>query len=143
MTHSKFFERWYPHAFSVISGMGVCLIPIKLPADEKEFLTAAISIGAILMGFIATAMAILAALPSDSVMGRLRSSGYIDDLVTYLGESLYGCLFFCVYSLIGFFWIGKMLWWYPVIWYALGIFSTLTIHRVFGILLKVLKFPVP
>jgi hypothetical protein len=141
MTNSKFFERWYPYALSLISGLGVWLIPIQLPGSEKEFLTAAISIGAILTGFVATAMAILAALPSDSVMGRLRSSGYIDDLVIYLGESLYGSLFFCVYSLVGFFPIGKMVCWYTVLWYAMGIFCMLTIHRVFRILLKVLKFP--
>ncbi|MCP1119066.1 hypothetical protein [Robbsia andropogonis] len=138
-----FWERWYPFVFTA----GVTAIWWKLdwqlPSAIKEFLSAAISLGAILTGFIATALAILAALPTDTVVGRLRSSGYIDDLINYLAAALYGCLIFSAYSMGGFFANEHLPSWYAAIWTGLAIFSGLSFHRVSRVFFKILRWSPP
>lgn len=135
-------ERSYPWVLALLASLAWLHFAPGLPADDKEFLGAAIGVGAILTGFIATAKAILAALPSDSVMGRLRSSGYIDDLITYLAEALYGCLLFSVFGLAGFFIIKQPYFgtWFASAWIFLGVFSLAAFFRVSQVLLKVIRF---
>jgi hypothetical protein len=112
------------------------------PAAEKEFLGAAIGIGAILTGFIATTKAILAALPSDSVMGRLRATGYVKDLISYLEAALYTCLAFAIYGLFGFFLQAdghsNLNTWYARGWVFLAAYALLAFHRVTQLLLKII-----
>jgi hypothetical protein len=112
------------------------------PAAEKEFLAAAIGIGAILTGFIATAKAILAALPNDSVMGRLRATGYVKDLISYLEAALYTCLAFSIYGLFGFFLQvdghAYLNTWYARGWVFLAAYALLAFHRVAQLLLKII-----
>lgn len=141
------FERWYPYlgaALAVV--LWICVKPV-FPTAEKEFLSAAISIGAILTGFVATAKAILAALPSDSVMGRLRASGYIKDLVSYLAAALYACLSFSIYGLCGFFLQvdgqHHLNTWYARGWVFLGVLALLAFQRVVQLLLKILAYEMP
>lgn len=143
MKFELFFERIYPFAIALLAGAAWYYSNLKFPINEtKEVLASAISLGAILTGFIATAKAILAALPSDSVMRHLRSSGYIDDLIDYLASSLYGCLAFSVYCLVGFF-VSPLSNLYVIIWMMLGAFALSAFFRVVRILLKILKFAPP
>jgi hypothetical protein len=136
-------ERWYPYAIAgVVAGVWWHL-KLPLPQAIKEFLSAAISVGAILTGFIATAQAILAALPTDTVVGRLRASGYIDDLISYLAAALYGCLIFSAYSIAGFFWNDHLPKWYGPVWIAMAAFSTFSFHRVSRIFFKILRWAPP
>ncbi len=143
MTMSLKTERWYPFVISGAAGIAWWHFKLPLPEAIKEFLSAAISVGAILTGFIATAQAILAALPTDTVVGRLRASGYIDDLITYLAGALYGCLCFSVYSMAGFFWNEHLPYWYGPVWIALAGFSAMCFHRVSRIFFKILRWAPP
>ncbi len=115
---------------------------IKIPVDDKEYITALISVGAVLAGFIATAIAILMALPSESVIGKLRTSGYIDVLVDYLAQALYGAVIFIIFCLVGFYGFYKCLV-YSAILSSFGVFSILSFVRVASLLLKLIKHPVP
>jgi hypothetical protein len=137
-------ERTYPLYLALISSALWYWFKPKFPSDEKEFLAAALSLGAILTGFIATAKAILAAMPDETVMGRLRKSGYIQDLITYLAQALYGCLTFSVLCLVGFFLRDEkapapLPLWFATTWIFLGVFSMLAFHRVSRLLFKILK----
>lgn len=139
-------ERWHPWIAALLGGLTWYFLSWPFPSDGKEFLASAISLGAIMTGFIATAQAILAALPSDSAMGRIRSSGYIKELVAYLAESLYGCLGFSVCSLGGFFLLspgGVLSRAYSGIFVGLAIFSMLAFRRVSSVLFKILHFQPP
>jgi len=139
-------ERWYPWVAALLGSLAWHYFSFPFPCDEKEFLAAAISLGAIMTGFIATAQAILASLPGDSAMGRIRKSGYIDDLMIYLKESLYGCLGFSVYSLIGFFFLSPKIVlprFYGEIFVGITIFSMLAFQRVSSVLFKILHFQPP
>lgn len=136
-------ELLYPIVGGGAAGIAWLVFGTHFPVDEKEFLAAALSLGAILTGFITTAKAILAALPSDSVMKRLRDSGYILDLVFYLAQALYGCLLFSIFCLLGFFLLeaGKVVLpkWYAVIWVGLGMFSFLAFLRVSRLLFRIIR----
>lgn len=136
-------EKIYPAIFALIAATAWWYFSPNFPRDEKEFLGAAISVGSILTGFIATAKAILAALPNDAVMGRLKKSGYIKELASYLTQALYGCLAFSVYGMIGFFLLeekspslGK---YYAIGWIFSAVFSLLAFHRVASVLIKIIS----
>jgi hypothetical protein len=127
-------ERLYPLLVALIAATTWWWLSPSFPKDEGEFLSSALTLGAILTGFIATAKAILAALPSDSIMGRLRKSGYIDDLILYLSQALYGCFIFSLFCLVGFFLLHDQTptipKWYAVTWIFFGAFSIASFFRV-------------
>ncbi|RKP58972.1 hypothetical protein D7S86_03380 [Pararobbsia silviterrae] len=107
-------------------------------------MSAAVSVGAILTGFVATALAILAALPNDSMMGRIRNSGYINELVPHLAQALYGCLAFSVLSLCAFFPMkdnAQLSTYWTTSWVMIGIFSSFAFVRVVSTLMRILRLP--
>ncbi|MRV73548.1 hypothetical protein GJ700_17690 [Duganella sp. FT92W] len=135
-------ERYYPHVIALGCGFIWYRLGLKLPADEKEFLAAALSLGAVFTGFIATAQAILMALPSDSVMAQMRTAGYIPDLVRYISSALTGGILFCMSGLIGFFLLSEsalVKLYFSTIWLVIAVFSVLTFHRVTHILLRIMR----
>lgn len=139
-----FAEKWYPIAAAATVAAVWWHFSPSFPRDEKEFLSAAISIGSIFTGFIATAKAILAALPGDSVMRKLRSSGYIKNAVSYLTEGLYACLLLSVYSVAGFFLLKiespSLEAWYTSIWIFFAVYAFLSFHRIASILSRILQY---
>jgi hypothetical protein len=139
-------ERYHPVVLAVVSSIAWAVLSERfsftMPPDEKEFLAAALGLGAVLTGFIATAQAILMALPTDSVMGRLRSTGYIDDLVEYIGRALHGGFVFCVFNLIGFSAMhleadAKRVYW--AAWVLFAVYSACTFLRVSKIMLRIMR----
>lgn len=135
-------ERYWPLAVAAVAGAAWYYFKVPLPADEKEFLAAAISLGAVLTGFVATAQAILMALPSDSVMARIRTSGYLDDLVRYIAHALNGTLLFALFSLAGFFLMlpgVRLPQWYSTAWIVIAVFAAAAFYRVTKILMKIMR----
>lgn len=136
-------ERTYPFVGAAVSAAMWWHFEPRFPVDEKEFLAAALSLAAILTGFITTAKAILAALPSDSVMRHLRRSGYLEDLLAYLAHAIYGCLLFSLYCLFGFFLLDTIKTpvprWFAVIWTGLGVFAGLAFFRISRLLFRIIR----
>jgi len=139
--NSLSYERWYPLVVAVATTALWGYFDAPFPKDSKEFLAAALSYAATLTGFLATAKAILMAMPSDSVMGRLKSSGYLEDLVRYLREAIYFCLVFCALNLAGFFFDTSntpIAYWY--LWVFWGTLSSVLFFRVVAqIMLRILE----
>jgi hypothetical protein len=140
---NKKVERFYPLCAGVLAGFAWHYFQPPMAPDGKEFLAAAISLGAVLTGFIATAKAILAALPNQSTMKYLREGKYIDDLIDYLAHALYGCLFFSIIALAGFFLLKandtKLPEWFGVVMIGMGTFALLSFHRVARLLFKIIR----
>lgn len=139
-------ERYHPIVLAILGGIiswySLQYLALSMPRDEKEFLAAALSLGAVLTGFIATAQAILMALPSDSVMGRLRATGYIEDLTKYIGSAFLGALLFCLISLTGFAVlyrdiVVKNVFW--AVWVGFGVYSVFSFLRVSRIMLRIMQ----
>lgn len=140
MRQSLTFERWYPFIFAGFFAALSWLLEFSLPDDgRKELLSATISVGAILAGFLGTAKAILMALP-QVVMTKLRSSTYLDDLAKYLGVALKSCLAVSAFSISGFFPFAtnnNLI--FSSLWLALFVFAVLSFWRVSNIMLIILK----
>lgn len=136
-------ERYYPVALALLIGGLSYKFNAPFPGDEKEFLAAALSLGAVLTGFVATAQAILMALPSDSVMGRLRSTGYIDDLIRYIAEALYAGLIFCTMNVAGFYLLKDKHYFdiFSSVWVGAFFYSVLSFMRVTRLMMRIMRSP--
>ncbi|TXI35549.1 MAG: hypothetical protein E6Q69_01345 [Aquipseudomonas alcaligenes] len=101
---SRHWDMYYPYIFAlVVGGIAYALAVTISAGDRTDFLSASISFGAVIAGFVATSKAILMALPSDGVLARTKKSGYINDLADYLKAALYGAITFCAVNVAGFF----------------------------------------
>lgn len=135
------FERWYPLAAGVLAFVVALYWDFTLPLQRAtDLLSATISVGAILAGFIGTAKSILMTLPPQGLIAKLRASRYLEDLAHYLAEALGSSLLFCVISVIGFFDIA-LRWpvWFGAIWLATAVYGGLAFWRTGRIMLALLR----
>lgn len=136
------FEKFHPYVFALLFGGMWTHFACVFPYDEKEFLSSALSLGAILSGFISTSQAILMALPGDSVMRQLRASGYIHELVSYIAAAFYGCMLFCLINILGFFLIETnrpLNSYFAIAWITVGVFAFFSFIRVNRLMFKIMK----
>jgi hypothetical protein len=140
MQRTLSFERIYPILFAASSAIAAWLLDFSLPTEAtKELLAATISFGAILAGFIGTAKSILMALP-ESLLGKLRTSTYLDDLAEYLSTALTGSLITSTLSVVGFFTLSESIkGYYPALWLGSLIFAGISFWRASRIMVLLLK----
>lgn len=132
---SLYIEKLYPYVFAVLALVGWRYFEITIPVD-KAVLGSSLTLGAILTGFLATAKAII--MSSDSpVMTRMRGTGYLADLVSYLAQAVWYCLALSVISLLGSFVdsAGSL---YGSVWIVVLTLSIACFVRVTGIMFKVI-----
>ncbi|HHA2904272.1 TPA: hypothetical protein ACOD92_000525 [Stenotrophomonas maltophilia] len=79
-------------------------MPVKSP---DSYLSAVISLGGVLTGFMATLKALLYGM-SDVTYKRLKDSGYLKDLLSFLREALWGSVSMCVVALLAFYVSGSV-----------------------------------
>jgi len=134
------FERFYPWLLAFAGLIIGWLSPIDISQENRtDLYSAAISLGSIFAGFLTTTKAILMALPSDGLIEKLRSSGYMPDLSAYIGQAVFGCLLFCFLNLMGFFSLGEAQVYFDAAWYALAFFSAAAFWRTTHIMLAILR----
>jgi len=100
-------ERASPWILALVVGLAAWFLHgaafISLPVQSPDsYLSAVISLGGVLTGFMATLKALLYAM-SDTAYRRLKCSGYLEDLLRYLREALWGSVLMCVVALIAFY----------------------------------------
>lgn len=108
------------------------------PTDASDVLSAALTLGAILTGFLATSKAFLLSLNGTQVMGDLRSSGYLNDLVFYLATAIWTAFAFCILTIAAFFLDVHTTWFGPA-WFGLGIWASLQFVLVTVLTLRILR----
>ena len=136
------FEKYYPYIFAICGVVAWYFLGQPFPKDVKEFFGAALGLSGTLVGFLATAQSILMALPSDSVMGALKRSGYIDPLTRYMREAFYSLGVFAILNLGGFFLdlnTQPLPLWYRLAWVGLGAIGLITFQRVIEIILRIMR----
>lgn len=131
-------ERWYPLVCGVAAGFLWFRFGPAFPTDNNAFLSASLTLGSIITGFMATAKTILMGLQGTEVMRDLRRSTYIEVLVSYLSAAIFSAFGFCIVTLMGFFLDGSRA--FASAWFALAVFAALAFIRVVLILLRILKF---
>lgn len=129
-------EKSYPYILATIASCAWYIFKIKFP-PENDVLSASLTIGAILTGFLATTKALIMTLDSP-VMNRIRKTTYSKDLASYLGESIWLCFSFCVLAMVGYFCSTAKLW-YGTIWMFIAISGSLAFIRITIIMLKIIN----
>lgn len=131
-----YIEKAYPYAIAIAASYSWFKYDMVFPTGN-DVLSASLTIGAILTGFLATAKTLLMTLDTP-VMNRIRSTTYARDLASYLGESIWLCFGFCVFAMFGYF-CDTASNWYGTVWMFIAIAAALAFIRVTAIMLKIIK----
>lgn len=137
MIYSLQRERYGPYLLALLSSCVWYLTDTKLPV-ENDVLSASLTLGAILTGFLATAKTIVMSSLESPVMVRVKSSGYLTDLISYLKQAIWLSFAFCIISLTGFFILNSSTC-YGLAWLFIGVSSGASFIRVTGLLLTIIE----
>ena len=133
------FERYYPWIFSVAAFLFVWLAEPPMPKSPSDLMAASISLGAIFAGFLATAQAILMAMPESGLLSQMRNSGYRPIFGRYFAQPVEVCLLVLLLIRLGFLDLNAP--WLSCFWYAwifVGIASLSCFWRVTHVMLVIL-----
>jgi len=134
---SLFFERTHPYIFAAAAFIAWAVFSPNIPNGQDNMLSAAITVGAILTGFVATSKSILTSLKETPVMKSLEESGHLKDLVSYLAQAIYSSFFWSMLSLVGYF-VSNVSYYWPL-WAASGVLAALSFIRVVRIQIRILS----
>lgn len=130
------FEKLYPYIIAAIVTVLWYRLGIHLPSSDS-LLSSTLTVSGIFVGFLATSKAILLSMNS-AIIQDLKDSGYINDLVSYIGQAIWLNLTFCVVTVFGYF-INQTSSIYSLIWIALVTCSLVAFVRVTDIMLKIFR----
>jgi hypothetical protein len=138
LTHVKgrlLLEQIYPYVIALGCAVTWSQWATGFPQSEA-LLGATLTVSGILIGFLATSKALMLSLDSK-VLDDLRTSGYIQELVGYLGQAIWANLLFCALCVVGFF-VERSAW-YGGTWIAFSVAALVTFARITHIMLKVFR----
>lgn len=131
------FEKTYPYIFGLIASTLWVESKLPFPSEESDILSATLSVSSIFVGFLTTSKSILMGMNSQ-ILNDLRRSGYIRELVSYIGQAIWLNLVFCAINIAGYFGIQTHEW-FSTCWIFLAISSLMAFVRVTDIMLKVFE----
>lgn len=129
-------ERWYPFVAGLLTGI-IFLIACRnceLPKSVKDLLTAALTIGSITIGFVATAKSILFSIEQKRIIRILKDVSKFKVLVRYLMAAIHWSFAWAALSGLGLLidFESPALWhtWIFSIWVWFTVTACLTYYRV-------------
>ncbi len=131
-----FFEKIYPYLLGLIASVLWLRMRGTFPTGDS-LLSATLTVSGIFVGFLATSKAILMSM-SSPIIEELKRSGYIEELVSYIGQAIWINLLFCSINVIGYF-VSTQAEWYSLIWIFISVCALATFIRVTHIMLKIFK----
>lgn len=131
-----FFEKIYPYLLGLIASVLWLHMQGTFPTGDS-LLSATLTVSGIFVGFLATSKAILMSM-SSPIIEELKRSGYIEELVSYIGQAIWINLLFCSINVIGYF-VSTQAEWYSLIWIFISVCALATFIRVTHIMLKIFK----
>lgn len=145
---ARFWEAAWPYLLAIaITGVWYRALCAPFPAPAVSLLGAALTAGSVLVGFLATAKAVMLGVAASEVFQRLKSAGFVGSLFRYLVEAVWFGIAFLVFSVLGFF-IDKaapgavpLPLWYTAAWIFMGslmlaLYARIT-HLIFLLLARV------
>lgn len=112
------------------------------PNPASALLGAAVTAAAVLVGFLATAKAMVLTMASSDVFKSLKIHGYTDLLFDYMAEALWGAITLLIFSTAGFFLENNQFSlpkWFTIFWVFLSILSISLFVRITNLLFKLLR----
>jgi hypothetical protein len=137
MRRRLFFEQTYPYLFGLLAGFFWWKASISFPSNDS-IISSTLSVAGIFVGFLATSKAILISMNSP-VINELKRSGYINELVSYIGQAIWLNLAVCTLDVIAYF-ANQTKVWFGVTWVFLSVASLMAFIRVTHIMLKIFKY---
>lgn len=130
-------EKFFPFIFGLLFSYIWWHTGLSIPENEP-LLTATLTVSGIFVGFLATSKAILISMPGQ-IVEDLRRSGYMVDLVSYIGQAIWINLAFCTLNVLGYF-IDETSTWYGLLWILFAVMALSSFIRVTHIMLKIFKY---
>jgi len=131
------FERLYPYIIALISAFLWNQHHIVFPKGDS-IISSTLTVSGIFVGFLATSKSILISMNS-SIISEIKKSGYMNDLVSYIGHAIWSNLAFCSFNVIAYF-IDTSSKLFGSLWVFIGVSSLFCFIRVTHIMLKVFKY---
>lgn len=136
-------ESWWPF---IVAGITTALYLFfgnnAFPQPAENLLAASCGVAAVLVGFLATAKAIVLSITGTRVYRVLREANYTGLFLDYTLEAITGAMVFMIYSIVGFFISDPnagLPFWYRPGWMLLGVLSLGLFWRFTSILFKLLR----
>lgn len=111
-------------------------LELNFPAKDSV-LSSTLSVSGIFVGFLATSKSILMTM-SSPIIERLRSSGYMNVLATYIAQAIWLNLLFCTINVVGFF-ANQGTVWFPTAWVTFAVGALTSFIRVTHVMLQIFK----
>ena len=134
-------EKYWPYAATAVVALAwhYCLYS-RFPEEPNDLMLATGTASAVLIGFLATAKAIILGLTGTPVFKALKDSGYHTILFRYLFEATATGLLLLVLSVVGFFFPkDKMPLWFDHLWVIAAASALFTFMRVVGKLFRLIE----
>ncbi len=109
---------------------------IKWPTDPKELLSAALTVGSVVIGFMVSAKAIIIS-SSSRPTERLREMGMMIELTDRFSLAINMSMFFTVVSTCGFFDVNGRI--FEALWAASGVGMLYSFRRVSSLLFRLVR----
>ncbi|MCO8106947.1 hypothetical protein [Acinetobacter indicus] len=140
-------ERYGPIVFALVASIICLIVYLKYDlslttcfTDKKaEFLSVGISLGAIWAGFIGVIMGLFMTLSNTDILTKMKDSGYINELHSYLISSIKGSIVFSMISFAGFFFLANNFEYYFCIWVGSIIYAGMTFLRAANISYSIMR----
>jgi len=147
LTRVILWERYYPYILALAVTVGWVVIGIPFPKDRGALLGAAVTVAAVLGGFLGASKAIILSITKTESFIALKSAGYTEDLFSYLSAGIIHSLLFAIVSLAGFFIISSRPVWsfvtqgdvFSVFWVFSAVLAVLSYFRISNIMLRLLR----
>lgn len=136
-------ERWYPLVLAGIASVACCFacwyFELDLVNALPKLLSATVSFGAIVFGFVGTSLSILTSLGTP-VMRKIRRTHYLKQLRNYLGWAMASGILLSLISIMGIF-LSLTATWFAAIWCFILVFCIACLYRLANVMLSVFSHP--
>lgn len=130
------FEKTYPYIFGMLAAFFALQFKMSFPTGDG-ILSASLTIGAILTGFLATSKTLLLTLDTK-IMIAIRQTPYGKCLISYMGQAIWLCFIFSVLAMFGYF-VSTNTLWYSTLWVFVGFTAAFSFIRVTSITLRIIS----
>src|SRR5215207_4867409 len=101
---SLHFEQWWPYASAItVLACWALILGFPFPNNPDPLMGASGTIASVLVGFLATAKAVILGITGSEVFKKLKAAGYSNLLFSYLSQAVFGGIVLLVVSTFGFF----------------------------------------
>jgi divalent metal cation (Fe/Co/Zn/Cd) transporter len=115
----------------------------SFPQPAENLLAASGGAAAVIVGFLATAKAIVLSITGSRIYKALKEAHYTDILLRFVLEAIAGSMGFLVVAILGFFVADPLIgmpFWYPPVWFLMSSLSLFLFWRFTDILFKMLRW---